>query len=123
MGSGVGVSGSHNRQLPLVTWGRLPTCQRQAGFFTALRQVGNLPHVEIGKLFKFRSSTFVARLKVQLLAPQVAAGMHIDRGCTVIWGLVYLDGQVLTYADVVAALKEAGLDSQFGEGAANVAQP
>jgi hypothetical protein len=54
----------------------------------------------------------VARLNPKLLATQVATGMHVDGGCTVNWGLVYMDGQPVTHADVVAALKEAGLDAQ-----------
>ena len=54
----------------------------------------------------------MARLNPKLLVAQVATGVHIDGGYTVNWGLVYLDGQPLTHADVVAALKEAGLDAQ-----------
>jgi len=54
----------------------------------------------------------MARLNPQLLVAQVATGVHVDGGCTVNWGLVYLDGQPLTDEDVAAALKEAGLDAQ-----------
>ena len=54
----------------------------------------------------------MARLNPELLVTQVATGMHVDGGCTVNWGLVCLDGQSLTDADVAAALKEAGLDAQ-----------
>jgi hypothetical protein len=54
----------------------------------------------------------MARLNPKLLVAQVATGVHIDGGYTVNWGLVYLAGQPLTDADVVAALKEAGLDAQ-----------
>jgi hypothetical protein len=54
----------------------------------------------------------VARLNPKLLVAQVATGMHIDGGCTVNWGLVYLEGQPLTHAEVVAALNEAGLDAK-----------
>ena len=54
----------------------------------------------------------VARLNPKLSVAQVATGMHIDGGCTVNWGLVYLDGQPLTDEEVAAALKEAGLDAQ-----------
>jgi hypothetical protein len=54
----------------------------------------------------------VARLNPKLLVAQVATGMHVDGGYTVNWGLVYMDGQPLTDADVAAALKEAGLDAQ-----------
>jgi len=54
----------------------------------------------------------MARLNPKLLVAQVATGVHIAGGYTVNWGLVYLDGQPLTHADVVAALEEAGLDAQ-----------
>jgi hypothetical protein len=54
----------------------------------------------------------VARLNPKLLVAQVATGMHIDGGCTVNWGLVYLEGESLTDEEVAAALKEAGLDAQ-----------
>jgi hypothetical protein len=54
----------------------------------------------------------MARLNPKLLVAQVATGVHVDGGCTVNWGLVYLDGQPLTDEDVAAALKEAGLDAQ-----------
>jgi hypothetical protein len=54
----------------------------------------------------------MARLNPKLLVVQVATGVHIDGGSTVNWGLVYMDGQPLTDADVAAALKEAGLDAQ-----------
>lgn len=54
----------------------------------------------------------MTRLNPKLLVAQVATGVHIDGGYTVNWGLVYMDGQPLTHADVVAALKEAGLDAQ-----------
>jgi hypothetical protein len=54
----------------------------------------------------------VARLNPKLLVAQVATGVHVDGGYTVNWGLVYMDGQPLTDADVAGALKEAGLDAQ-----------
>jgi hypothetical protein len=52
----------------------------------------------------------VAQLNPQLLVVQVATGLHVNGGCTVNWGLVYLDGQRLTDRDVQAALEAAGLD-------------
>ena len=52
----------------------------------------------------------MARLNPKLLVVQVATGLHVHCGCTVNWGLVYLDGQPLTDQDVQAALEEAGLD-------------
>jgi hypothetical protein len=54
----------------------------------------------------------MVRLNPKLLVAQVATGVHVDGGYTVNWGLVYVDGQPLTDADVAGALKEAGLDAQ-----------
>ncbi len=54
----------------------------------------------------------LSRLNPKLLVAQAATGVHVDGGCTVNWGLVYLDGQPLTDEEVAAALKEAGLDAQ-----------
>jgi hypothetical protein len=75
--------------------------------------------VELPKAFSVREDRelllvqdLMARLNPKLLVAQVATGVHIDGGYTVNWGLVYMDGQPLTHADVVAALKEAGLDAQ-----------
>jgi hypothetical protein len=52
----------------------------------------------------------MARLNPKLLVVQVATGLHVDGGCTVTWGLIYMDGQPLTDEDLQAALKDAGLD-------------
>jgi hypothetical protein len=75
--------------------------------------------VELPKAFSVRDDRelplvqdLMSRLNPKLLVAQVATGVHIDGGYTVNWGLVYMDGQSLTDADVVAALKEAGLDAQ-----------
>ena len=38
----------------------------------------------------------LARLNPELRVVQIATGVHIHGGCTVLWGLVYQDGQVLT---------------------------
>ena len=54
----------------------------------------------------------MARLNPKLLVAQVATGLHVNSGCTVNWGLVYLDGQPLTHQEVQAALQEAGLDAR-----------
>ena len=51
-------------------------------------------------------------LNPKILVAQVATGLHVNGGCTVNWGLVYMEGQPLTDEDVAAALKEAGLDAQ-----------
>jgi hypothetical protein len=54
----------------------------------------------------------MVRLNPKLLVAQVATGVHVDGGYTVNWGLVCMEGQPLTDADVAGALKEAGLDAQ-----------
>jgi len=75
--------------------------------------------IELPKAFSVRDDRelplikdLMARLNPKLLVVQVATGVHVDGGYTVNWGLVYMDGQPLTDADVAAALKEAGLDAQ-----------
>jgi len=75
--------------------------------------------VELPKAFSVRDDRelpliqdLMARLNPKLLVAQVATGVHIEGGYTVNWGLVYLDGQPPTDADVAAALKDAGLDAQ-----------
>jgi len=54
----------------------------------------------------------VARLNPQLRVIPVATGVHVEGGCTVFWGLIYVAGQKITQQDVTAALKEAGFDFQ-----------
>jgi len=49
-------------------------------------------------------------LNPQLAVRQVATGKHVDGGCTVYWGLVYLEGRPPTDAEVHSAMKEAGFD-------------
>jgi hypothetical protein len=75
--------------------------------------------IELPKAFSVRDDRelpliqdLVARLNPKLLVIHVATGVHIDGGYTVHWGLVYMDGQPLTDADVTAALKDAGLDAE-----------
>jgi len=75
--------------------------------------------IELPKAFSVRDDRelpliqdLMTRLNPKLLVVQVATGMHIEGGYTVNWGLVYMDGQPLTDADVAAALKEAGLDAK-----------
>ncbi len=52
----------------------------------------------------------MGRLNRKLLVTQVATGRHVTGGCTVFWGLVYLEGERPTKKQVEAALKEAGFD-------------
>jgi hypothetical protein len=75
--------------------------------------------IELPKAFSVRDDRelpliqdLMARMNPKLLVTQVATGVHIEGGYTVNWGLVYLDGQPPTDADVAAALEEAGLDAQ-----------
>jgi hypothetical protein len=75
--------------------------------------------VELPRAFSVRDDRelpliqdLMARLNPELLVVQVATGVHVDGGCTVTWGVIYLNGQPLTDKDVQAALEEAGLDLQ-----------
>ena len=75
--------------------------------------------IELPKAFSVRDERelplvqdLMARLNPKLVVIQVATGVHIAGGYTVNWGLIYMDGQPPTDADVAAALKEAGLDAQ-----------
>jgi len=73
--------------------------------------------IELPKAFSVRDERelpliqdLLARLNPKLLVIQVATGVHVDGGYTVNWGLVYMDGQPPTDEDLLAALKDAGLD-------------
>jgi hypothetical protein len=57
----------------------------------------------------------MARINPKLVVVQVATGRHINGGCTVFWGLVYLDGERLTQQDIEAALRKAGFDFQHNQ--------
>lgn len=77
--------------------------------------------VELPKAFSVRHENelfpvrhLLARLNSQLLVAQVGTGKHVDGGCTVFWGLAYLEGQQITSDDVKAALAEAGFDFTHG---------
>jgi hypothetical protein len=52
----------------------------------------------------------LARLNPKLTVRQVATGKHVDGGCTVYWGVVYLEGRQPSDAEVHSAMKEAGFD-------------
>jgi len=58
----------------------------------------------------FPMQHLMARMNPTLMVVQVATGRHVSGGCTVLWGLVYLEGQRLTKEGVEDALKEAGFD-------------
>ena len=73
--------------------------------------------IELPKAFSVRDERelplirdLLARLNPKLLVIQVATGVHVDGGYTVNWGLVYMEGQPPTDEDLLAALKDAGLD-------------
>ena len=53
----------------------------------------------------------LARMNPKLLVVQVATGVHVNGGCTVYWGLVYLDGKAPSKREVEAALRDAGSTS------------
>jgi hypothetical protein len=73
--------------------------------------------IELPKAFSVREENefyafqhLMARLNSKLMVKQVTTGVHVDGGCTVLWGLVYLDGQSPSKKEVEAALKEAGFN-------------
>lgn len=75
--------------------------------------------IELPKAFSVRDDRelpliqdLVRRFNPKLVAAQVATGVHVQGGCTVNWGIVYMEGQPITDADVAVALKEAGLDAR-----------
>jgi hypothetical protein len=73
--------------------------------------------IKLPKAFSLRDENefypvqhLMARLNPQLLVAHVTTGRHVAGGPTVIWGIVYLEGQPLSRAAVKLALKEAGFD-------------
>ena len=52
----------------------------------------------------------LARLNSELVVRHVGAGRHVNGGPTVLWGLVYLNGEKPTEREVETALKLAGYD-------------
>ena len=73
--------------------------------------------VELPKAFSVRDENeffpmqhLMARMNRKLMVIQVATGRHVSGGGTILWGLVYLEGQRLTKKDVDSALGEAGFD-------------
>lgn len=52
----------------------------------------------------------LSRLNPSLVVKQVAAGVHMDGGETVLWGLVFLKGEPPSKKKVELALREAGFD-------------
>ena len=52
----------------------------------------------------------LARLNPELVVQHVGTGRHVNGGPTVLWGLVYLDGEKPKEREVETALKQAGYD-------------
>ncbi len=78
--------------------------------------------VEVPKGFSARDENeiapirdLMARLNPQLVVKKVAAALHVDGGGTVLWGLVFLQGQPLTKKDAETALREAGFDFEHSD--------
>ena len=73
--------------------------------------------VELPKAFSVRDEHeflpiqhLMARLNPKLMVRQVATGVHVEGGCTVHWGLVFLNGEPPSKKNVENALREAGFD-------------
>ena len=73
--------------------------------------------VELPKAFSVRDEHefspiqhLMARLNPKLVVRPVATGVHVDGGCTVYWGLVYLNDEPPSKTKVEIALQEARFD-------------
>jgi hypothetical protein len=76
-----------------------------------------LEKVELPQAFSVRDENefhpfqhLMARLNPKLMVEQVATGKHVSGGCTVFWGIVYVEGHPPGKSELEAALKEAGFD-------------
>jgi hypothetical protein len=58
----------------------------------------------------FPTQHLMARLNPKVVVKQVATGVHVKGGCTVFWGIVYLEDHPLTKPEVEGALRRAGFD-------------
>ena len=58
----------------------------------------------------FAFQHLLARMNPQIRVTQVATGVHVNGGCTVYWGLVHHDDQIVTKDSLKTALAEAGFD-------------
>ena len=58
----------------------------------------------------FAFQHLLARMNAQIRVAQVATGVHVNGGCTVYWGVVHHDQQVVTKDDIKQALAAAGFD-------------
>lgn len=73
--------------------------------------------VEVPKAFSVRDENefyafqhLVARMNADLSVAQIATGIHVNGGCTVLWGLVFSRSRVPTQTEIETALAEAGFD-------------
>ena len=73
--------------------------------------------VELPQAFSVRDENefypirhLMAKLNPRFMVTQIGTGGHINGGCTVFWGLVYLEGQPPGRKEVEAALAAAGFD-------------
>ena len=73
--------------------------------------------VELPKAFSVRNEReflpiqhLMARLNPKLMVRQIATGVHVDGGSTVLWGLIYQNGEPPSKKKVEIVLREAGFD-------------
>jgi len=73
--------------------------------------------IDLPKAFSVREENeflpiqhLMARLNPKLVVTQAGTGVHVNGGCTVFWGIVYLGGERPAQTEVEGALKEAGFD-------------
>jgi hypothetical protein len=73
--------------------------------------------IELPKAFSVRDEHeflpiqhLMARLNPQLTVKQIATGVHVEGGSTVLWGLVFLKGEPPSKKKGEIALREAGFD-------------
>ncbi len=76
-----------------------------------------LTKVQLPKAFSVRDEHefypmqhLMARLNPDLMVKQVATGVHVDGGGTVLWGIVYSGENPPNAQQVKDALREAGFD-------------
>jgi hypothetical protein len=73
--------------------------------------------VELPKAFSVRDEHeffpiqhLMNRLNPKLTVKQVATGVHVEGGSTVLWGIVYMNVEPPSKKSVEVALREAGFD-------------
>jgi hypothetical protein len=73
--------------------------------------------IDLPKAFSVRDENefhsfrhLMTRLNPKIMVKEVATGKHMNGGCTVFWGLVYMEDHPPGKKEVEAALNEAGFD-------------